>query len=289
MSKIDFERFRKNKSARESGAKTRPVRGRLPVKRTINLAEIGVQRMDPRAAAAGIILIVIAAVLFSKFLVTDRLYAMFRAEGEAKRLQTELDLQYAKISSYGELEDEYAHYTFSGMTREELSLVDRSKVIHIVEKELGTDNSADSWALAGNVMTVTVTGKDLQEVNQLARRLESYDLVNMCTVTTAVKEEVKTTRGNAAGGNQAVPAEGDRIVRASIIVYLQNEEENADQTAAGPADGTEAGAADSVGQAAGNFAQDLADRAEDFTRDLAGMEEEETGAGAADGSEVSAE
>ncbi|MBR2729024.1 MAG: hypothetical protein IKD92_04030 [Lachnospiraceae bacterium] len=222
MAKIDFERFKKNKSAKAGGAKTRPVRGRLPVKRTINLAEIGVERIDPRAAAAGIILIVIAAVLFSKFLVTDRLYAMFRAQSRAKSLQTELDAQYARISSYGNIEDEYAHYTFSGMTKEELSLVERSKVIHIVEAELGNENSASSWTLSGNILTVTVTGKDLQEVNQLARRLETYDLVNMCTVTTAVKEDVNAKRMPSARAAEVVPDEEGKIVRASIIAYLQN-------------------------------------------------------------------
>ncbi|MDO4417073.1 MAG: hypothetical protein Q4C02_02205 [Eubacteriales bacterium] len=225
MAKIDFGNFRKNKSAKEGGFRVRPVRGKLPVKRTINLAEIGVERIDPRAAAAGIILIVIAAVLFSKFLVTDRLYAMFRAQGQAKSLQTELDAQYAKIQAYGNIEDEYAHYTFSGMTKEELSLVERSKVIHIVERELGNENSASSWTLSGNILTVTVTGKDLQEVNQLARRLETYDLVNMCTVTTAVKEDLNAKKMTSARAAEVVTDEEGKIVRANIIAYLQNEPE----------------------------------------------------------------
>ena len=229
MAKIDFGNFNKNKGAKkEKGAKPKPVRGKLPVKRTINLAEIGVEKIDPRAAAAGIILIVLAAVLFSKFLVTDRLYAMFRAQGQAKSLQTELDAQYAKIRAYGDIEDEYAHYTFSGMTKEELSLVERSKVIHIVERELGNENSASSWTLSGNVLTVTVTGKDLQEVNQLARRLETYDLVNMCTVTTAVKEDVNAKKMTSSRAAEVISDEEGKIVRANIIAYLQNEPEKTD-------------------------------------------------------------
>lgn len=194
----------------------------LPVKRTINLAEIGVRKTDPKVAAGGIILIILAAAVFSKFLVTDRLFTVFHAQNEATRLQQELDRQYARISSYGEIENEYAHYTYSGMTEEELSLVDRSEIIQMLEKELGKDNTATVWSLSGNVLTLTATGKDLQEINLLAGRLETYDVVNMCSVTEAVKEETKGASVKAASNASAAPDTGEEaIVRANITAYLQ--------------------------------------------------------------------
>ena len=203
---------------------------KLPVKRSINLAEVGVRKTNPVSAAAAIVLIVLAACLFSKFLVTDRLYAMFRAQGEAARLQAELQEEYARINAYGDIEREYAHYTYSGMTKEELSLVDRSQVIQMLENELGKDNTATAWSLSGNVLTLTATGSDLQEINMLARRLETYSLVNMCSVTEAVKEEVKdktpaviTTEGDT------VSAQGQKIVRANITAYLQAEPDEENQ------------------------------------------------------------
>ena len=65
-------------------------RGKMPSKRTINLAQIGVERIDPKLAAAGIILIILAAALFSKFLVVDRLMAMYRANSEVRQMQIAL-------------------------------------------------------------------------------------------------------------------------------------------------------------------------------------------------------
>ena len=83
----------------------------------------------------------------------------------------------------------------------------------------GTENNreVESWSLRGIVVTLTVSGRDLQEINQLARRLEQFDLVNTCTVTAASKEEIQ------AQGSSG-PEDGSSVVRANIIVYLQNEE-----------------------------------------------------------------
>lgn len=207
------------------------TREKLPVKRTINLAEIGVKKTDPKAVAAGLILIVLGTFLFSKFLVTDRLAAMFRAESEVTRLRTELNQQYARIKSFGDIEDEYAHYTYAGMTEEELSLVDRSDVIQMLENELGKENTAIAWSLSGNVLTLTATGSDLQEINRLARRMETYDVVNMCSVTNAVKEDVKVQqKTDAASGNVPDAAVGQKIVRANITAYLQQKTQEQQET-----------------------------------------------------------
>ena len=194
-------------------------RGKLPTKRTINLAQIGVETINPKAATAGIILIVMAAVVFGKFLVADRLTGMFRANGEASRLQAQLNAEYEKIDSYGDLEDQYAHYTYSGMTEEELSLVDRASVIQMVQREAESMDEAVEWSLSGNLLTITVTGRDLEEINQMVRRLETYDLVNTCTVTNAVKDDQKKVTKNTT---DAVDPQTGKIVRANILAYLQN-------------------------------------------------------------------
>ena len=103
------------------------------------------------------------------------------------------------------------------MTEEELSLVDRADVIRLIKE--GTENSreVESWSLKGNVVTLTVSGRDLQEINHLARGLEQFDLVNTCTVTAASKEDLQ----NRSSGTE----DGNSFVRANIIVYLQNPEE----------------------------------------------------------------
>ena len=101
------------------------IRGRIPVKRTINLVPVNEDKISLKLAIPGILLILVLAGLFSKFLVFDRLMAVSRAAARTARLQSELDDALAKVTSFGDVENTYAHYTLEGMTQEELSLVDR--------------------------------------------------------------------------------------------------------------------------------------------------------------------
>ena len=189
----------------------------MPQKRSINLALVGVERIDPKLALAGSLIVLILAAMFSKFLVADRLAAMNRESAQVAALRTQLSQEYDKVASFGSIADEYAHYTYSGMTEEELSLVDRADVIRMIKEGTENNREVESWSLRGNVVTLTVSGRDLQEINQLARRLEQFDLVNTCTVTAASKEEIQ------AQGSSG-PEDGSSVVRANIIVFLQSEE-----------------------------------------------------------------
>ena len=205
----------RNSSGKKTGKKKR-IRGKMPQKRSINLALVGVERIDPKLALAGSLIVLLLAAMFSKFLVADRLAAMNRESAQVAALRTQLSQEYDKVASFGSIADEYAHYTYSGMTEEELSLVDRADVIRMIKEGTENNREVESWSLRGNVVTLTVSGRDLQEINQLARRLEQFDLVNTCTVTAASKEEIQ-----AQGSG---PENGGSVVRANIIVYLQNEE-----------------------------------------------------------------
>ena len=196
----------------------------MPQKRSINLAPVGVERIDPKLALAGSLIVLILAAMFSKFLVADRLAAMNRESAQVAALRTQLSQEYDKVASFGSIADEYAHYTYSGMTEEELSLVDRADVIRMIKEGTENNREVESWSLRGNVVTLTVSGRDLQEINQLARRLEQFDLVNTCTVTAASKEEIQ------AQGSSG-PEDGSSVVRANIIVFLQSEETDKEEGA----------------------------------------------------------
>ena len=204
--------------------KKKIIRGKMPQKRSINLALVGVERIDPKLALAGSLIVLILAAMFSKFLVADRLAAMYRENDHVAALRAQLSQEYDKVASFGSIADEYAHYTYSGMTEEELSLVDRADVIRMIKEGTENNREVESWSLKGNGVTLTVSGRDLQEINQLARRLEQFDLVNTCTVTAASKEEIQ------AQGSSG-PEDGSSVVRANIIVFLQSEETDKEEGA----------------------------------------------------------
>ena len=213
----------RNSSGKKTGKKKR-IRGKMTQKRSINLAPVGVERIDPKLALAGSLIVLLLAAMFSKFLVADRLAAMYRESAQVAALRTQLSQEYDKVASFGSIADEYAHYTYSGMTEEELSLVDRADVIRMIKEGTENNREVESWSLKGNVVTLTVSGRDLQEINHLARRLEQFDLVNTCTVTAASKEEIQ------AQGSSG-PEDGSSVVRANIIVFLQSEETDKEEGA----------------------------------------------------------
>ena len=189
-------------------------RGRLPSKRSINLAlSAEKKKIDLRAAIPAILLVVAAAFLFSKFAVVDRLMEMSNEQAKAAELQRQVDRGYEKIESYGDLVEQYAHYTYSGMTKEELTRADRVKVLELIERLLIPNATVDSWQLNGNVLSVTLTGSTLQEINLLAQTLGDEPMVQFCKVTTARTNEVSAIDDR----------DEYQVVKAKLIVYLNQE------------------------------------------------------------------
>ena len=126
---------KKPKKPKKQGGK-KAIRGRMPSKQTINLILIDENKINPLHAILGVLLIVVLAGLFSKYLVADRLIAMNASAGRASQLKADLDKAMAAIDTFGDVETTYAHYTMAGMTQAELSLVDRARVLALVEKTL---------------------------------------------------------------------------------------------------------------------------------------------------------
>ena len=118
------------KTENKSGGK----RGKLPTKRSINLALTDEKPVNLKIGIPALILILLAAFAFGKFAVADRLVAVSRAEGQVSALQSELNMAYDKLNSFGELTELYAHYTYSGMTQDEVSRADRGSAIALIRR-----------------------------------------------------------------------------------------------------------------------------------------------------------
>ena len=183
--------------------------GHLPTKRSINLAGVTEKKINLKIAIPAIILIVIAAALFSKFMVADKLAAVAKATSEVSDLRSQLDAGYAKLREYDTLDEKYAHYTYSGMTEEELSRADRVEVIDMISRVVEPYARIDSWGLNSNQLTMTITAASLTEVNTVSHSLQTEELVDFSTVTTASTREMY-------GTDEA----GD--VTANIVVYLKS-------------------------------------------------------------------
>lgn len=204
---------KKKKSTAPRGKRSRV---RIPTKTEINLALIGEKKINGLIALPAILLIVLAAALFSKFLVYDRMMEVVAAQREVYELQSQLDAGYEELSDFAELSDLYAHYTFSGMTKEEQERIDRVEVLSLIDRLILPQAGVDNLTVTGNQMTLNISGNTLQEINLLVQQLELDPLVDYCSVTTAVSK-----------GEANVPVEYDEnaIVTARVIVYLKSASE----------------------------------------------------------------
>lgn len=194
---------------KKSGALRR--RGQIPSKRTINLAGIGEKPVRMSLAIPGIILVLIAAALFSKFLVIDRLNEVSAAERVVYDLQSELDAGYKELAGFDDLSILYAHYTYSGFTNEELNRTDRVDVLNLIRTMVIPYAEVSTWSVTGNQLTINLSAESLQQINLIVQQLEAQDLVDFCTVNTANTND--NTRGNAT-------KEEFNIVRGRILAYL---------------------------------------------------------------------
>lgn len=200
-------------------------KGKMPTKREINLAMVGVEKIDPRKAIPGILIIILLAGLFSKFMVYDKLMELSAAQSEVGAVQTELDRTLEEIKGYGDMQETYAHYTVEGMTPEELSLVDRDKLVAMLERDIMKQAKLKTWTLHENQMELIFSDYTLELINKIVQRLQKEEIVDYCTVSTAQTNEPQITTQtiqNPDGTLSTIQTGEDRYdhVYASIIIYL---------------------------------------------------------------------
>ena len=179
---------------------------KLPTKRTINMAILGEKKTSKPLAAVAMVAIIVFASLFSKFAVADRLIKLSRLQSEVRTLQNEIAEGYKTIEEYGDLVDKYAHYTYSGMTSEEINRVDRLKIAKLLQDVVLPYAKISDWKVTGNRLDLPITGATLQDINLIVQQLEAQDMVDFCTVITAATDDKNA----------------NSKVTAQVTVYLKN-------------------------------------------------------------------
>ena len=135
----------KQKDAAASGApkkRTAAVRGRVPNKQSINLATVGIKKTNWGVVILVLVLIFLALGAAGKFLILDRVMEVKAAEAEADEVLLQINMVNMKIKQYGEMNDIYAHYTYTGMTEEEVTALVGSE-----------DSQQSSFKLSGSGTT----------------------------------------------------------------------------------------------------------------------------------------
>lgn len=162
-------------------------RGRMPSKRSINFAEIGKQKSHYWSAIPVIAVVLVVAALVAKFGVLDRLKVVSDEEAKTAELQTQLNQAYEKVNSFGQLTEQYARLTYSGMTDAEVTLADRVEVLNLIDTVLMGKCTVKSWDLNGNelIIDVETEGNEFRHISMLSDALEQDPRVATSTVSTS--------------------------------------------------------------------------------------------------------
>lgn len=181
---------------------------KIPTKRTINLAANLEQKTNIFIAIPAIILIIVAAAIVSKFFVVDRYAKLHAAQSEVAYMQGQVDLLNNEYSKMGEIADLYAHYTYSGLTEEELTYFNREAVVSLVDMEIMKDVTVGNWRLQGNVLSIPMQAPTLETIKNVVNKMESQDLVEFCLVNNAITTDATD--------------ESPEYVTANLTIYLKN-------------------------------------------------------------------
>lgn len=206
-------------NANTTGKKAK-VRGRLPDKKSINMAVVGQKKTKVSTALLVLVLILICAAAIAKYAVMDRLEEVDRAENKVRDLRTQLTTANAKLDSFGELKEKYAHYTLADFTSEELNRVERSDVVELIKNIVLPAAELKTWSVKQNQLTLNITMDTLQDTNLLAQVLNDEDMVTFATVKSAVtvalpkptptpEPEVTEPAEGEEGEEGETPAEGE--------------------------------------------------------------------------------
>ena len=177
-------------------------------KKQINLALAGVKKKHYFVAVPAIGAIVVAAGIIGKVAVADRLVKMSEEESMVSELQKQVDDIKAYIDSFGDLQDTYAHYTYQGLTADELSYLNRPDVLHLMKDVIFPKVTVSSWSVSGNQLTLPVTGENLSDINSLVQLLEKESIVDYCNVMTAMTD-----------GSSEEQVQPDKVT-GQIVIYL---------------------------------------------------------------------
>ncbi|MCF0143095.1 MAG: hypothetical protein HUJ75_06935, partial [Parasporobacterium sp.] len=149
------------------------------------------------------ILVIVVVAFLAKVLVADKIIELDKIKAANASVKAQIDAEYAEIEAFADIEEEYAHYTYSGFSEAEKNKADRLNVINLLDKYIIPRGSVRTWVLNDNMLTLSIADLSLESLNTMVDQLENDSLVNFVTVTTA-----------------STPTENNQTVTASVTIYL---------------------------------------------------------------------
>lgn len=189
--------------------KTRGKAVTVASKATLNLAIREKNPLSPVKVIPAVAILLVAAFLFGKFAVADRLVRVSQAQGALARLEAQEQALTEAVAHYDDVADLYARYSVGWMTEEEKSLLLRSDILDLLQEELMPNCRVQTVSISGNILSVQLNGITLNGTSLLVQRLYQLPSVtNVSVYTAATKEDTGDQVSVSMVITMTIPPEG---------------------------------------------------------------------------------
>lgn len=166
---------------------------KYPTKTSLNLYFKDEKRAGISTFTLYLILLVVMLIALSKTFVFDLLTDLSAAKSQYEQCESILESYTAQLDKYAEINDEYNRFSYSYLSDQE-KIQDRMEVLALLEQTVFAKSNAQSIAISGNVISVSLTNIELDETAALAQLLEESEIVESVVVNTASYGGTYTTK-----------------------------------------------------------------------------------------------
>lgn len=162
-------------SKKPANTKTKKSKS-VAFKRTMNFARHE-SSLNLKKVAIILLVVVIVGGVFAKFAILDQLAKKTAAYAELSTAQDQLAAMNIRMTKYKEVKAEYDRYSLGRMDEEEVSTVERTALLNIVEDIIMPNALVSQIQANGNVAEVVLHGINLEQASELVTALEKEELV----------------------------------------------------------------------------------------------------------------
>lgn len=184
---------------------------KYPTKRTVNLAQRESHSRSTLTLTLGLAIILLLSFCVANFGVLRQLDRQRDAEQAYNATHSQYTAMQTALSDYDEVELQYRTWSRNWMHDETSPVyvpVDRLDVLDLAEEYLMPYGTVNSLVVDGDVMIVTMSGMDLEQISAMFQRLQLQPIVKSATLTLAA-----TPQASASG-----------VVDFSVTVTLQSDD-----------------------------------------------------------------
>lgn len=190
----------------------------VQLKTYINFAEKNQKKEAGwRFAVPGVILVAVVVVLLAKFAIIDRLNEVDVMQNDVKRLQEQLENDMAVVRAANDINYEFYHYTWTGMTDEEKKRPHRTFIMDLIEEIGSGDVIVKRYSVSDDVVEMSVVADTLDTINKMKIEVVKKDSIDSAIVSTAQKQQ---SEGGGFETEVQTNENGEAIVEAQLRIYL---------------------------------------------------------------------